>query len=97
MEQATITITDPIGLHARPAALLVRTVGQYQAQVRLEYGSKRASARSILQLLSLGVRLGSEVTVIAEGIDAVDALAAALAVLTAVPEAPESPVAAGEL
>jgi phosphotransferase system HPr (HPr) family protein len=81
--QATITITDPVGLHARPAAVLVKTVGAYKAKVRIEFGAKRADARSIIQLLGLGVRQGSPITIIAEGADAEQALAAALAVLTA--------------
>ena len=83
MLEATITITDPVGLHARPAAVLVRTVGQYQARVHLAHGSKRAHARSIIQLLALGVRPGSPVTVTAEGLDEAEALAAVLDVLSA--------------
>ncbi|MDQ6748293.1 MAG: HPr family phosphocarrier protein [Candidatus Dormibacteraeota bacterium] len=86
MQQATITVTDPAGLHARPAAVLVQTVGRYQARVRVEHGSRGADARSILQLLGLGVRPGSQLTVSAEGADEADALAAAVAVLQAPPQ-----------
>jgi phosphocarrier protein HPr len=86
--EATITITDPVGLHARPAALLVRTAGQYQARVQLTHGTKHADARSIIQLLALGVRPGSPVTVTAEGMDEAEALAAVLDVLSA-PMEPE--------
>jgi len=69
VQQATITILDPVGLHARPAAILVQTAGRYQSQVRLLHGTKRADARSIIQLLSLGVRQGSDLTVVVEGRD----------------------------
>jgi phosphocarrier protein HPr len=79
--QATITITDPVGLHARPAAIVVQTAGRYQARIRLEHGDKRADARSIIQLLALGVRQGSPVTVVAEGADAPQALDAVLQAL----------------
>jgi phosphotransferase system HPr (HPr) family protein len=94
VQQATITILDPVGLHARPAAVLVQTAGRYQAQVRLAHGEKRADARSIIQLLSLGVRQGSALLVTAEGSDEEEALAAVLAVLngesaTKSPPAPE--------
>lgn len=89
MQQATITILDPIGLHARPAAVLVQTAGHYTARVRLEHGQKHADARSIIQLLSLGVRQGSPITVIADGADEAEALAAVLGVLTWNP-APET-------
>ena len=87
--EATITITDPVGLHARPAAVLVRTAGQYQARVHLLHGTKRADARSIIQLLALGVRPGSPVTVTAEGMDEAAALAAVLDVLSATMESEE--------
>lgn len=87
MQQATITILDPVGLHARPAAVLVQTAGRYQARVRLAHGQKRADGRSIIQLLSLGVRQGSEILVTAEGSDEEEALAAVLAVLRGEPDA----------
>lgn len=81
MYQATVIIRDPVGLHARPAAVVVQTAGRYQSRVRLEHGEKRADARSIIQLLSLGVRQGSPVTVVAEGTDEEEAVAAVLSVL----------------
>lgn len=86
MQEATVVITDPIGIHARPAAIVVQTAGRYQARVRIAHGDRRADARSIIQLLSLGVRQGSRITVTAEGGDEVEALAAVLAVLTADPQ-----------
>ena len=87
MQEASVVITDPVGLHARPAAVLVQTAGRYQARVRIVYGERRADARSIIQVLSLGVRQGSRITVTTEGGDEVEALAAVLAVLTAEPPA----------
>lgn len=81
MHQATIVITNPTGIHARPAAVLVQTAGRFQARVYLEGAGKRADARSILQLMNLGVRQGNSVRVYAEGDDAAQALEAVLAVL----------------
>jgi phosphocarrier protein HPr len=81
VQRVDFTVTDPIGLHARPAAELVKTAARHQARVRLELGGKAADARSIVQLLGLGVRQGSVVTVTAEGADEADALAAVLEVL----------------
>lgn len=81
MERTDFTVTDPIGLHARPAAEVVKTAARHQARVRLELGGKTADARSIVQLLGLGVRQGSVVTVTAEGADEAAALAAVLEVL----------------
>jgi phosphocarrier protein HPr len=81
VQRVDFPVTDPIGLHARPAAELVKTAARHQARVRLELGGKAADARSIVQLLGLGVRQGSVVTVTAEGADEADALAAVLEVL----------------
>jgi phosphocarrier protein len=82
VHQATVIITDPVGLHARPAAVLVQTVGHFKSRIRLEHGSKKADARSIIQVLGLGVRQGSPVTVVAEGADEQEAVAAILSVLS---------------
>jgi phosphocarrier protein HPr len=81
VQRVDFTVMDPIGLHARPAGELVKTAARHQARVRLELGGKAADARSIVQLLGLGVRQGSVVTVTAEGADEADALAAVLEVL----------------
>jgi phosphocarrier protein HPr len=80
VEQATVVITDPTGFHARPAAVLVQTAGRYQAQVNLhlEGSDRNANARSIMQLLKLGVRQGDRVKIVVEGDDAAEALAAIL-------------------
>jgi len=81
VHQATVIITDPVGLHARPAAILIRTAGQYQASVTIEHAGKHANARSIIQLLGLGVRQGSTVTIVEKGTDSAEALAAVVSVL----------------
>ena len=83
MQQATVTFTDPTGLHARPAAVVVQTAGRYQAEVSLylEGSDRYANARSIMQLLKLGVRQGDRVKIVAEGEDAPEALDAILKTL----------------
>lgn len=82
MHRATVHITDPVGLHARPAAVLVQTVGKFKSRIQLLHGEKQADARSIIQVLGLGVRQGNPVTVVAEGVDEEAALAAVLSVLS---------------
>ena len=61
--------------------MVVQTAGRYKARVHFKHGDKQADARSIIQLLGLGVRQGSPVTITAEGDDAAEALAAVVAVL----------------
>lgn len=76
MPEITLTVTHEVGLHARPAALFVRTAGQFDADVRVSHDEKEGNAKSILQVLTLGVEQGSVITVRAEGGDADQALEA---------------------
>jgi phosphotransferase system HPr (HPr) family protein len=63
--------------------VLVQTAGRYKAQVclYLEGSERNANARSIIQLLKLGVRQGDKVKIVVEGDDATEALAAILNML----------------
>ncbi|CAM3976066.1 dihydroxyacetone kinase phosphoryl donor subunit DhaM [Kibdelosporangium persicum] len=67
-------LTNDIGLHARPAALLARTVAELDAKVTVRFGDKQADAASVLALMSLGARGGDTVAVSATGPDAAEAL-----------------------
>jgi phosphocarrier protein HPr len=58
------------GLHVRPSTAIVKTVRQFDSQVEIRYDSHKADAREVLQILSLGVPQGAEITLLAEGIDA---------------------------
>jgi phosphotransferase system HPr (HPr) family protein len=74
--EITLTVTHEVGLHARPAALFVKRAGQFGADVRVSHDEKEANAKSILQVLTLGVEQDDEITVCAEGDDAEEALEA---------------------
>jgi PTS system galactitol-specific IIA component len=84
LERATpsrviITVGNPEGLHARPATLFVETASRFPCSIRvanLSRASPFADAKSILGVLSLGVRQGDEVVLEAEGDAATEALAA---------------------
>ena len=62
------------GIHARPALAIVKTVQQFHSKVRLRAGDQEGNAGEILQLLSMGVPQGVEITLLAEGPDAEDVL-----------------------
>lgn len=81
MEKFTYIITDPVGIHARPAGLLVKTAGKFEAAGTLETGGKAASLKSIIALMSLGVKKDAEVTVTFNGNDEKEAAAALKKVL----------------
>lgn len=77
MAEVVLTVTNPVGLHARPAALFVQTAARFpHTTIRVVKDGKPADAKSILQVLTLGVGPGASITIQAEGEQAMDALAA---------------------
>jgi phosphocarrier protein len=76
MPERTVTVADPAGLHARPAAALVRAAAKHAADLRIRHRDREANAKSIIEVLTLDVGQGAEVTVLAEGGNADEALAA---------------------
>lgn len=67
MVTETITIENPSGLHARPAAEIVERVKSLDATIQIQKGEKVANANSIMSVLALGAATGDTVTVTAEG------------------------------
>jgi len=81
MATFTYTITDAVGLHARPAAQFVRAASGFTGEIRVAVGERSADAKSLLEVLQLQAGSGTTVTVTAEGPDADEAAAALEAVL----------------
>lgn len=77
MKEFRYVITDEIGIHARPAGLLVKEAKVFTSNVVLSVDGKKADMKKLMALMALGVGHGAEVTVIAEGEDE-DAAAAKL-------------------
>ncbi len=74
--EVTLTLLNKVGLHARPASQFVQTAARFASTITVACGPRRANAKSILQVLSLGAVGGAEITIQAEGTDADAALAA---------------------
>ncbi len=74
----------PHGIHARPAALIARTLRDFDARVTVVAHGRRASAASAVSLMSLGVRHDDEIALEGEGVDAHAALAAVASLLEGV-------------
>lgn len=72
--QREFVIVNQYGIHARPAALLVRAATRYEAEVMIEKDGNRVSAKSIMGLMTLEASRGSKLLVTAVGPDAADAL-----------------------
>jgi len=75
-QEIVLTVRNRLGLHARPAARFVSTAGRFAAEVTILKNGRRANAKSINQVATLGVRQGDMITVSAGGPDAAAALAA---------------------
>lgn len=67
MKTFDYVITDSIGIHARPAGMLVKEVKELNASVTVACKGKQADARKLMALMSLGIRHGDTVTVTIEG------------------------------
>ena len=70
-----VTITNAIGLHARPATFFIQKANSYQSSVFVEREDRRANAKSLLGVLSLGIAQGMTMTLLADGSDEDEALA----------------------
>lgn len=69
MKEFSYTITDPLGLHARPAGILVKQAAEYESKVTISKEGKEVDASRIMGVMSLGVKSGMEVTIKCEGAD----------------------------
>jgi phosphotransferase system HPr (HPr) family protein len=76
MIERSVVITNRLGLHARAAALLVRTANGFKSTLRLERADRTAAAdaKSILSVLMLAASRGTELRATAEGVDEKEAM-----------------------
>ncbi|GCE63183.1 HPr family phosphocarrier protein [Candidatus Mycoplasma haematohominis] len=69
MKSFSYVIKDKVGVHARPANKLVQALSNYKSKVVIKCGEKEANAKSIINLMSLGLQHNSQVEFIVEGED----------------------------
>ena len=69
MKEFTHVIADPLGLHARPAGLLVKAAAAYQSTVTVTAPTGKADAKRIMAVMRLADKQGMELTVTCEGPD----------------------------
>ena len=74
--EKTFTIVNSLGLHARPAAMVVQTANRFRSEVQFEKDGLQINAKSIMGVLTLAAGRGSAVLVSCEGPDASEAMAA---------------------
>ena len=76
MKEFKYVITDELGIHARPAGLLVKEAGKFQSDIKIKKGEKEADAKRILGIMGLAAKKGDEIVLTADGADEADAIAA---------------------
>ena len=81
MPQATTTISNKLGLHARASAKLTKLAGSFPCEVWMSKGERRINAKSIMGVMMLAAGLGTEVTVETSGEREQEALDAILALM----------------
>jgi phosphocarrier protein HPr len=69
MIEKAFDIKNSSGLHARPAALLVRITGKYKSEVFIEKDGYKVNGKSIMGVMTLAAESGSTIIVTAEGED----------------------------
>lgn len=80
MVSQLVKITNPTGLHLRPAGNLCREAMKFQCSVTFEYGGNNiANAKSVLNVLGACIKTGDEITLVCDGEDEEEALAALVA------------------
>lgn len=76
MLRVNLMINNETGLHARPAALFAQTAQQFKSKMTISHAGNHGDAKSVLNILGLGICKGTEILVEADGIDEKDALKA---------------------
>ncbi|MDD6234760.1 MAG: HPr family phosphocarrier protein [Lachnospiraceae bacterium] len=75
MIQKKMTINISTGLEARPVAVFVQVASQFDSSIYVEVGTKKVNAKSIMGMMTLGLDVGEEVVVSADGADEENAIA----------------------
>lgn len=75
MKSFKARIIDPIGLHARPASELAKTASMFTSDVKIITNGKEGNAKSIMNVMALGIKNNDEITIEVSGLDEEQAVA----------------------
>ena len=81
MLNKTVKVTNPVGLHARPATYFNQKANEYKSSISVEKDDRRVNAKSLLGILSLGITKDTEILLIANGPDEHDAIEGLVALI----------------
>lgn len=74
MASKKVIVSDQIGFHARTASIFAKQAGVFTSKIYINFGAKKANGKSMLAIMTLGVKSNNEVEISAEGDDASTAL-----------------------
>ena len=74
MSSKEITVTNQVGLHARPATFFIQKANEFSSSIWVEKDDRKVNGKSLLGVLSLGITKGTTITVYADGADQDEAL-----------------------
>ena len=87
MVRKEVTITNNIGLHARPATFFIQKANTFKSSIWIEKEERKVNAKSLLGVLSLGIAQGMSISISADGTDEDDAVNALIELIkTGLPE-----------
>ena len=70
MMEVKLTILNDEGLHARPAAMLVKKASSFESDIKIKANGKEANAKSLMSVMTLGLKKDAELVFLIEGSDA---------------------------
>jgi phosphocarrier protein HPr len=76
MIEKTITVQNKLGLHARPAAMVVSQAGKFRSEITLAKDDLQVNAKSIMGVMMLAAEMGSRIVITAQGEDEEEAVQA---------------------
>ena len=76
-----IVVTNEVGLYARPATFFIQKANEFKSTIYIEKDERKVNAKSLLGVLSLGIKKGSNIVISAEGSDEEEAAKALCALI----------------
>ena len=76
MKEITVTVVDPVGLHARPATVAVNAASKFKCDVKVTFKERSVNMKSIMGVMSLGIPTQSEIKISCDGEGEDDAIVA---------------------
>lgn len=69
MVSKEVIVQNQVGLHARPATFFIQKANEFKSNIWIEKDERRVNAKSLLGVLSLGITRGTNISIVADGID----------------------------